>query len=142
MEGEESSSYPPVFRNLGGLSAAAVGGGCAVLPSIDLPVVDFRDMRPAALGEICREWGVFRLVNHGIPPSLSRRLHDEAKRLLCLPFEFKQTTFAGGPVSYFFGTPAVNLSPREVNWVEGLNMPLGGDLPSTAAAAADSSYFR
>ncbi|CAA6661828.1 unnamed protein product [Spirodela intermedia] len=106
MEEEEYSSYPPVFRHIGGHSSAAHGGGGAILPSVDLPVVDFQDLRPAALGEICREWGIFRLVNHGIPPSLSRRLHDEAKRLISLPFELKQTRFAGDPVTYFFGTPA------------------------------------
>ncbi|CAA7398201.1 unnamed protein product [Spirodela intermedia] len=142
MEEEEYSSYPPVFRHIGGHSSAAHGGGGAILPSVDLPVVDFQDLRPAALGEICREWGIFRLVNHGIPPSLSRRLHDEAKRLISLPFELKQTRFAGDPVTYFFGTPAASLPLRGVNWVEGLNIPLGGELPPTSAAGADSSYFR
>ena len=95
-----------------------------------LPVMDLECMEMEKLGEVCREWGIFRLVNHGIPLSLLSQLEDHAKRLFGLPFESKEAVFTT-PVSYFWGTPALTKSgvalsqtPQNVNWVEGFNVPL------------------
>ncbi|XP_034687102.1 gibberellin 2-beta-dioxygenase 6-like [Vitis riparia] len=136
MAGTEVSSYPPLFREekgsihggVEGEEGVKVGGGSS--ESDPLPVMDLECMEMEKLGEVCREWGIFRLVNHGIPLSLLSQLEDHAKRLFGLPFESKEAIFTT-PVSYFWGTPALTKSgvalsqtPQNVNWVEGFNVPL------------------
>lgn len=136
MAGTEVSSYPPLFREekgsihggVEGEEGVKVGGGTS--ESDPLPVMDLECMEMEKLGEVCREWGIFRLVNHGIPLSLLSQLEDHAKRLFGLPFESKEAVFTT-PVSYFWGTPALTKSgvalsqtPQNVNWVEGFNVPL------------------
>ncbi|GAB2288027.1 hypothetical protein Dimus_022372 [Dionaea muscipula] len=108
-----------------------------------LPLIDAHQEGPVLeekLGEACRDWGIFRLVNHGIPVELLRGVEDHAKRLFELSFESKRALFAGGdcsgggppPVAYFWGTPALTpsgiahpLRSQHINWFEGLNFPLG-----------------
>ncbi|XP_030464224.2 gibberellin 2-beta-dioxygenase 6 [Syzygium oleosum] len=137
---EPQSSYPPLFRQPRD-SAPAVdpdGGDSrtATNPIHEpdpIPVVDLQrlDVEPERLGEACREWGIFRVVNHGVPLDLLTRLRSHARRLFSLPFESKQALFTT-PVSYFWGTPILTPSgsallggAQGVNWVEGLNVPLG-----------------
>nr|AVP71907.1 GA2ox4 [Paris polyphylla var. yunnanensis] len=107
----------------------------------EIPVVDLRALDPGRLAEACRVWGIFRLANHGIPPTLSNRILDRARLILSEPFEDKRTRFGGGPVSYFWGTPAVGKRVRSVNWVEGLHIPLAR-LRSGEEPGFGSSSFR
>lgn len=134
MAGTEVSSYPPLFREV---EEGSIHGGVegeeeakVEVEADPLPVVDLECLEMERLVEVCREWGVFRLVNHGVPATLLTQLEDHAKRLFELPFESKQAIFTT-PVSYFWGTPALNKSgvalsqtPHNVNWVEGFNVPL------------------
>lgn len=83
------------------------------------------------LDEACREWGIFRLVNHGVPAALMEELEDLTKRLFSMSFETRKASCEGSPASYFWGTPA--LTPLgtalygghgKMNLVEGFNLPL------------------
>ncbi|CAN4101051.1 unnamed protein product [Withania somnifera] len=96
------------------------------------------------ISEACRDWGLFRLVNHGIPITLLTQLQEHAKKLFSLPYETKKTFFSSSsnnivsPISYFWGTPALAPSgavlaqkkgPQENNnqslqWMEGFNVSL------------------
>lgn len=107
-----------------------------------IPVIDLRRMDLEKLEDACTDWGIFRLINHGIPLTLLSELHEHAVRVFEMGFESKQTLFGSIPtsaLSYFWGTPA--LTPAGValykdsndqkdrgivnyNWVEGLNVPL------------------
>nr|QCQ83072.1 putative gibberellin 2-beta-dioxygenase 8 [Ambrosia artemisiifolia] len=101
------------------------------LPSIDLQQINLKQLESA-----CTDWGIFRLVNHGIPSGLLSELHEHAVKIFELEFESKQRLFesvSSSVMSYFWGTPA--LTPAGValrkdegtvdyNWVEGLNIPL------------------
>lgn len=108
------------------------------LPSIDMQCLDDNKLDKA-----CREWGIFRVVNHGVPTELLRKLRDHSKTIFDLPFESKQGLAKSAnycpPIKYFWGTPALSLSgvalPRaspalNLDWVEGLNVPLGQICPS------------
>ncbi|GFQ07665.1 gibberellin 2-beta-dioxygenase 8 [Phtheirospermum japonicum] len=91
-----------------------------------IPVIDFQGMGPENLGQVCREWGMFRLVNHGVPMSLLTQLHEKAHKIFNLGFDFKQGLLTN-PVLYFWGSPAISLSGTagdNLNWLEGLNVPL------------------
>ena len=101
-----------------------------------VPVIDLQCLNhdKSKLEEACNYWGLFRLVNHGIPLTLLSQLQDQAKQLFSLPFESKQASCNSSPsaASYFWGTPALTPSgaaltsgPQNINLVEGFVMNLG-----------------
>ncbi|KAL4333383.1 hypothetical protein GQ457_07G042330 [Hibiscus cannabinus] len=119
-------SYPPVFRHLTGTASPPPAPSSS---SVRIPVVDLESLSLEKLGEACKEWGVFRLLNHGIPPTLLAKLEEQVKVLFSLSFHSKQT------LSYFWGTPVPVpvLTPSHsrdaalplcFNWLEGINVPL------------------
>ncbi|XP_024158798.1 gibberellin 2-beta-dioxygenase 6 [Rosa chinensis] len=131
-------SYPPPFRNLlqPPLSSPAqiLDSGWGALNSDPIPVVDLQCLELGdckLLEEPCKQWGLFRLVNHGVPESLLSQAQDYARTLFSLTFESKQALITS-PLSYFWGTPALTptgaaLSAEKlqnINLVEGLNIPL------------------
>lgn len=88
---------------------------------LELPTVDL-EAPGQALAAACREFGVFRLANHGVPAALSARLFATARAALAeAPFSDKRAQ-----PGYFWGTPALlSLRVRDVNWVEGFHVALG-----------------
>lgn len=130
-------SYPPFFRPNHGFDSNEHSCKTSVHLDSDsdcLPVIDFLCMNPENLSEACRDWGMFRLINHGVPLNLLNQLHDHAKKLFSLSFESKQDLFSSSsPLSYFWGTPALTpsgdalqkvSSTQDHNWLEGLNVSL------------------
>ncbi|KAJ0979360.1 hypothetical protein J5N97_014834 [Dioscorea zingiberensis] len=120
MSSQSDHSYPPLFRRI---EPNPVPRSSEDEIGIEIPVIDLESLDDDALTKACREWGLFRLENHGIPPDLSAKLKDEVARLLSLSFEEKESRFHGSSVAYFWGTPAMR-SLRSVNWVEGLHIPM------------------
>ncbi|KAE8700196.1 protein YLS7-like [Hibiscus syriacus] len=128
-------SYPPLFRHLSGSSADLTNSmedsysSSSSSSSVPIPVVDLQCLSHKKLGEACKEWGVFRLVNHGIPPTLSSKLEEHVRMLFSLSFESKQALLTK-PLSYFWGTPVLTPSGAalrgalNMNWLEGINVPL------------------
>lgn len=132
-------SYPPIFRpketqNEVNDDMDEADQGVADLDM--LPVIDFQKINYEKLNEACKDWGMFRLINHGIPPTLLEKLDDHAKKLFSFSFEFKQASFSN-PISYFWGTPGLTPSgaaiPRETgskgshqsfSWLEGFHVLL------------------
>lgn len=109
----------------------------------DIPLIDLQQgLDPRRLGDACREWGVFRLVNHGIPKELSALLMEEAKRVLCMPFETKQA-MAEKSVVYFWGTPVVTQPVKSLHWFDALQVLLGQqEAEGEVGSATCSSAFR
>lgn len=136
MERSEMSSYPPPFRQTHPPleeppSFDEVLKGYPIQHTLeggddddDVPVIDLQDPDLQTLNEASRDWGVFRLINHGIPQKLSDRVWSYAKDLFSLPFESKQTHFSTHPITYFWGTPALQQSVLNLNRVEGFHAPL------------------
>lgn len=120
------ASYPPLFPQTSNpIWSIDVAKPINRIAGPDpLPVIDLQSLSLIKLSEACKELGIFRLVNHGIPLVLLDQLKDHAKRLLSLHFTSKQCLFTS-PVSYFWGTPAPGVGgPQNLNWLEGLNIPL------------------
>ena len=128
----ELETYPPMFRQLNNQSSThekviePVGE-----PELTIPVIDLHCLSPEELGGACRDWGLFRLVNHGVPSTLLRQIHEHAKELFSLSFERKQEIFCS-PLSYVWGTTCITPSgaalltgPQYIQWVEGIHFPLG-----------------
>ncbi|XP_010444265.1 PREDICTED: flavonol synthase 3-like [Camelina sativa] len=57
--------------------------------SLDIPVIDLsnqdEELVARAVVKASEEWGIFQVVNHGIPPELIRRLQEVGKKFFELP---------------------------------------------------------
>lgn len=130
-------SYPPILRQLDQQPPPTPDSDkendlicdSDPVPVIDLQCLDHENKKK--LEEACKDWGLFRLVNHGIPLTLLKDLQEVAKELFSLSFEAKEGACSGTPVTYFWGTPALTPSgtairrgPQNINWVEGFDVPL------------------
>ncbi|KAL8225136.1 hypothetical protein R6Q57_017693 [Mikania cordata] len=136
-------SYPPCFR----LNTQLLSDQIAVKQPVNgderkyedpLPLIDLQQINLQKLEEACTDWGIFRLINHGIPTELLSELHQHAVKVFELGFELKRTLFESIPssaMSYFWGTPAITPAGDALtlykdqgtvnyNWVEGLNIPV------------------
>ena len=138
MPKSNMESYPPLFRPIrksdpkSKLNPIEQGTGVEMDP---LPLIDVECLDENKLDRACREWGIFRVVNHGVPIGLLKELQDHAKNIFDLSFESKQgisNSFCPS-IRYFWGTPALSPAgvalPRptaalNVDWVEGLHVPL------------------
>ncbi|KAL5547155.1 hypothetical protein UlMin_006842 [Ulmus minor] len=71
-----------------------------------IPILDFQCLSHSQdnekFEEVCKEWGVFRLVNHGIPETLLSQLQDSLNKILSFSFESKFYLF-NNPSSFNWG---------------------------------------
>ncbi|KAJ8769814.1 hypothetical protein K2173_007674 [Erythroxylum novogranatense] len=142
-------SLPPVFRDKNTSEESIVlDKEIEEDDDVVIPVIDLENPNPEKIGGACKDWGMFRLVNHGVPLNILTQLQDHSRDLFSLSFERKQSLFTT-PLSYFWGTPALTPSgtaltgvPRNMNWVEGLNIPLGLLAEFGAADNAKLHSFR
>ncbi|XP_027337687.1 gibberellin 2-beta-dioxygenase 8-like [Abrus precatorius] len=129
-------SYPPVLRHLDQQHRAKADTdeeGDPIQDPDPVAVIDLEclEHEQKKLEEACKNWGIFRLVNHGVPLTLLKDLQEVAKELFSMSFECKEGACSGTPVTYFWGTPALTPSgaaltggPQNINWVEGFDVPL------------------
>ncbi|KAL6546380.1 Gibberellin 2-beta-dioxygenase 2 [Orobanche minor] len=98
-----------------------------------IPVVDLSD--PNAKTQIvhaCREYGFFKVINHGVPMEFLGRLEEEAVKFFKLPQ--KQKEKSGPPSPFGYGNR--NIGPNgDVGWVEYLLFSTNPQLASQNAGA-------
>ncbi|KAL9274161.1 Gibberellin 2-beta-dioxygenase 8-like protein [Drosera capensis] len=123
-------SYPPLFRPHLTPPGPTHKPDPGYAPD-RLPIID-PNHPSLALSSACRDLGIFRLINHGIPANLLNSFNDHVRRLFDLDFESKKELLRGDVVRYFWGTPALTSSGdamrrgvRRVDWVEGFNVRVG-----------------
>nr|AKH04260.1 putative epoxidase [Taxus baccata] len=88
------------------------------MTEIDLPGIDISQFPPeiagdhfqyhadlAKLREACKEWGFFRVVNHGIPPDLIEKVVSVTQDLLSMPVELKDTVTTSNPMESYLRFP-------------------------------------
>jgi isopenicillin N synthase-like dioxygenase len=109
------------------------------MEELELPTLDLDHESSSRFTEqlaaACRDHGVFRLVNHGVPADLTARLFRLTRDLLDTD-PAKKAKLPG----YFWGTPALSLRVKDLNWVEGLH--LAPDNASADDGGAAYSAFR
>ncbi|KAL6334347.1 hypothetical protein AAG906_014748 [Vitis piasezkii] len=109
---------------------ASLGEHPCVDPLIaeSVPVIDLSDPNALTLvGDACKSWGVFQVVNHGIPISLLEAIEDASRDLFALPAE--QKLKATRPPDGFsgFGQPRIAPFFAKQMWYEGFTV-LGSPL--------------
>uniref|UniRef100_A0ACD5XA33 Uncharacterized protein n=1 Tax=Avena sativa TaxID=4498 RepID=A0ACD5XA33_AVESA len=114
---------------------AGAAGDCE-LEELQLPTLDLEhDELTEQLVAACRDPGVFRLVNHGVPCDLTARLFRLTRGLL----ELEPASKSNLP-GYFWGTPALSLRVKELNWVEGLHVDAALTSPAAEGDEAGDAY--
>lgn len=91
--------------------------------AVEVPVIDLSDPNALTLvGDACKKWGVFQVVNHGVPISLIEAIEDAGRNLFALPAE--QKAKANRPPDGFsgFGQPRIApFFPKQM-WYEGFTI--------------------
>ncbi|KAH9623213.1 hypothetical protein KSS87_002425 [Heliosperma pusillum] len=138
MSESNFESYPPLFRPSNNMTQKPDTKNQQIKldtssNNIDmLPIVDMQHLDLDYLDKVCKEWGIFRLVNHGIPTNLFKSLQEHVKKIFDIPYEVKQGFVSKCPINYFWGTPALNqegqalrrrVSGHNFDWMEGFNVP-------------------
>ena len=123
-------SYPPPFRPQNNQNFDGSADPIQDPDDYPVPSIDLQCLSHDKLEEACKDWGLFRLVNHGIPSNLFSQIQELAKQLFSMSFDSKQAASAS-PITYFWGTPALTPTgtalkrgTQSINWVEGFNVPL------------------
>ncbi|KAA3471722.1 gibberellin 2-beta-dioxygenase 8-like [Gossypium australe] len=128
-----NESYPPLFNQQSNQTQIIdIDEPIQDVEDLDLiPNIDLQCLNCDKLEEACKNWDLFRLINHGIPSKLMTQIQDQARNLFCLSFEHKQSILSS-PLSYFWGTTFRAISrvalrsPNTISWVKIINFPLVG----------------
>ncbi|XP_058075621.1 gibberellin 3-beta-dioxygenase 1-like [Magnolia sinica] len=96
-------------------------------PSCDLvgdsvPIIDMVDPDVVShMGHACEKWGVFQIINHGVPMSLLQKVESQAQRLFSLPIEQKLKGIRGSDQTGY-GIPPVSSFYSKYMWAEGFTI--------------------
>lgn len=84
----------------------------------DLPVIDISQCprefekdrlqchpEVVKLRKACEEWGIFRLLNHGVPHNLLQKILLVSRELLSMPMEVKDTVTSSDPSKSYMRKP-------------------------------------
>ncbi|CAI0474487.1 unnamed protein product [Linum tenue] len=88
-----------------------------------VPVIDLSD--PNALEEIghaCTTWGVFQVVNHGVPAAVLDRMEDVAKSFFSLPAHQKLKAARSPDGISGYGLARISSFFPKLMWSEGFTM--------------------
>ncbi|KAI3827420.1 hypothetical protein L1987_01493 [Smallanthus sonchifolius] len=75
----ESHSWPPFDEPLNKIQT------CDLQDSL-IPVIDLTNSKAMNLvGQACKTWGMFQVINHGVSSNLVKKIESESRRLFALP---------------------------------------------------------
>ncbi|XP_028756185.1 gibberellin 3-beta-dioxygenase 1-like [Neltuma alba] len=101
----------------------ADGGGRGVPPVIDLDDPN----APTLIGHACRSWGVFQVVNHGVPSRLLQDIESTGKSLFSLPPHQKLKAARSPDGVSGYGLARISSFFPKLMWSEGFTI-LGSPL--------------
>ncbi|KAL5853302.1 hypothetical protein ACOSQ3_008420 [Xanthoceras sorbifolium] len=88
-----------------------------------VPVIDLSDPDATGLiGHACEAWGVFQVVNHGIPLSHLRDAESEARRLFSLPVRQKLKALRAPAGATGYGIARITPFFSKYMWHEGFTI--------------------
>ncbi|GLJ41196.1 hypothetical protein SUGI_0852780 [Cryptomeria japonica] len=131
----------------------------------DLPVIDISQFpqkiegdhlqhhpEVVKLGKACEEWGIFRLVNHGVPQDLLQNVLSVSKDLMSMPMEVKDRVTTSDPPKSYMRKPGIPIpfetfcfldipNPDSILEMSRKIWPEEGNLKFCEAIGAFSSYL-
>lgn len=81
------------------------------IPNIDLNSPDAKSL----IVKACKEFGFFKVVNHGVPINIMSQLEEEASKFFSLPQVLKES--AGNPNPFGYGNKKIGRN-GDVGWLE------------------------
>ncbi|KAI3743591.1 hypothetical protein L1987_61301 [Smallanthus sonchifolius] len=112
----ESHSWPPFDEPLNKIQT------CDLRDSL-IPVIDLTNSKSRNLiGQACETWGMFQVINHGVPSDLVKKVESESRRLFALPAHEKRRVLrsTGGATGY--GSARISPFYDKGMWHEGFTI--------------------
>eukprot|EP00249_Psilotum_nudum_P034504 c53629_g1_i1 orf=217-1371(-) len=101
----------------------------------DLPLIDLaalssrrgakREKCISKMSKACKEWGVFQVINHGIPCDLIQKMETQARRFFKLGLNEKRRVLRGTavkPLGYTYADVGTTVK-NDLPWMEALQLP-------------------
>ncbi|KAI3677280.1 hypothetical protein L1987_86903 [Smallanthus sonchifolius] len=112
----ESHTWPPFDEPLNKIQTCD-------LPDSLIPVIDLTNSKAMNLiGQACETWGMFQVINHGVPSDLVKKIESESQRLFALPTHEKCRVLrsTGGATGY--GSARISPFFDKGMWHEGFTI--------------------
>ncbi|KAI3738026.1 hypothetical protein L2E82_28044 [Cichorium intybus] len=88
-----------------------------------IPVIDLSDPRAMDLiGQACETWGMFQIINHGVPLELVKEAESEARRLFALTTQKKRKVLRSPGEATGYGLPRISPFFPKCMWHEGFTI--------------------
>ncbi|XP_044485337.1 gibberellin 3-beta-dioxygenase 1-like [Mangifera indica] len=93
------------------------------LVSESVPVIDLNEPNALQLiGHACKSWGVFQVINHGIPTSILQQTESTAKTLFSLPLQQKLKASRSPDAVSGYGLARISPFFSKLMWYEGFTV--------------------
>ncbi|XP_038885582.1 gibberellin 3-beta-dioxygenase 1-like [Benincasa hispida] len=90
---------------------------------VSLPIIDLLDNGASELlGRACEEWGMFQLINHGVPKTLIDEAEEETRRLFTLPARQKMKALQSPSSITGYGMAGISKYHPKLMWHEGFTV--------------------
>lgn len=88
-----------------------------------IPVIDLTDPNAMNLiGQACKTWGMFQVINHGVPLELVKKVEFESRRLFALPGQEKCKVLRSTNGATGYGSARISPFFDKGMWHEGFTM--------------------
>eukprot|EP00252_Welwitschia_mirabilis_P024805 TRINITY_DN74_c0_g1_i1.p1 TRINITY_DN74_c0_g1~~TRINITY_DN74_c0_g1_i1.p1 ORF type:complete len:347 (+),score=23.75 TRINITY_DN74_c0_g1_i1:198-1238(+) len=104
------------------------------IPVIDLSLKDHNSLA-SQIGSACESWGFFQVINHGISPTLLRKLRAESSKFFALPLQekLKSKRDMQNPFGYY----DTELTKNTRDWKQVFDFVCHGSITMPAAYESD-----
>ncbi|KAI7742708.1 hypothetical protein M8C21_000204 [Ambrosia artemisiifolia] len=90
----------------------------SMIPVINLACPDARTL----IGQACETWGMFQVINHGVPFELVKKVESESERLFALPAHEKRKVLRAADGATGYGSARVSPFFDKSMWHEGFTI--------------------
>nr|XP_043614410.1 gibberellin 3-beta-dioxygenase 1-like [Erigeron canadensis] len=90
----------------------------ALIPVIDLAHLEAMDL----IGQACKTWGMFQVINHGVPSDLVKNIESEVQRLFELPTHEKCKVLRSASRLGGYGSAQISPYFDKAMWHEGFTI--------------------
>ncbi|KAI3677279.1 hypothetical protein L1987_86902 [Smallanthus sonchifolius] len=112
----ESHSWPPFDEPLNKIQT------CDLQDSL-IPVIDLTNSKAMNLiGQACKQWGMFQVINHGVPSNLVKKIESESRRLFALPTHEKRRVLRSSNGVSGYGSARISHYFDKGMWHEGFTI--------------------
>lgn len=88
-----------------------------------IPIIDLSDPNAMDLiDQACKTWGMFQVINHGVPLALIKEVESESRRLFGLPTDEKYKVLRSATGATGYGSARISRFFNKCMWHEGFSI--------------------